>query len=326
VWSRPYGSVVAVDASGNAFVAGTFSGTISLGTGTLATSNGTDAYVAALDANGNVLRATLLGATGSDVFVYGLAVGPDGDPVASGLGFGTAKLDRSGKISWRSGVYGPIALDSRGNVFVGGGFSGTLAVGPRTLTSAGGEDVFLAKLDPNGKVLFAERFGDADTQQHADAVAVDPSDDVIVSGVFRGAIDFGSGPLTIPSGSCPAEESCTVAGFVVKFDPLGSQIWSHARAPVDAIPGLATDSAGHVLLSGSYPGDAPPYRTVLLSELDANGNDLSLEGHVSLALTDAGAGHRLAVDRCDELIWSVSVPTAPGSPGDANSILAKLAL
>jgi hypothetical protein len=87
-----------------------------------------------------------------------------------------------------------------------------------------------------------------------------------------------------------------------------------------------SDSRGHVLASGAYPGDAPPYRTVLLLEFDEEGNNVSLSGRLDWDLTDAGAGHRIAIDRCDNVLWSLSIPPVPGASASATSFLAKLSL
>lgn len=57
-----------------------------------------------------------------------------------------------------------LAVDNAGNILVGGSFYGTvdLGLGGGALVSAGGADVFLAKLDPNGEHVWSKRFGDAE--------------------------------------------------------------------------------------------------------------------------------------------------------------------
>jgi hypothetical protein len=73
-----------------------------------------------------------------------------------------------------------VAMDAAGGAVVWGDFEGTLeAAGSRL--AARGRDLFLARLAPHGEVAWARRFGD-EFNQFADAVVVDPSGDVIVTG------------------------------------------------------------------------------------------------------------------------------------------------
>jgi hypothetical protein len=64
-----------------------------------------------------------------------------------------AGIDGSGKLHWLTQAGGPgsdsaytIAMDADGNAFASGSFSGTTSFGATTLTSAGGGDVYVAKL------------------------------------------------------------------------------------------------------------------------------------------------------------------------------------
>jgi hypothetical protein len=65
-----------------------------------------------------------------------------------------------------------VAVDGAGNVLLTGDFDGTVDFGGGPLTSAGSDDIFVAKLDAQGNHLWSKRFGDSYYQQ-ADAVTVD---------------------------------------------------------------------------------------------------------------------------------------------------------
>ncbi|AKT41933.1 hypothetical protein [Chondromyces crocatus] len=73
-----------------------------------------------------------------------------GGPLASGLI--VARFDPSGNHTyshrWALDGNAALAIRSNGSVFVGGSFRGTLNCGGWTLTSAGGDDLFLANLAP----------------------------------------------------------------------------------------------------------------------------------------------------------------------------------
>lgn len=323
VWSKPFGSLVATDRDGNVYVAGTFAGTLDLGVCTLVALGGTDAYVAEIDPDGSVVGCTALGGRGDDA-VTGLAVDSRGNAAVSGPGLGTVKVG-AGRILWSRELFGHVAVDSAGSVLVTGALTGSAVFGPETLESAGGEDIFVVKLDAEGNYLFSRRFGDAGITQHGDGITVDPWDNILVSGVLDGTADFGGGVVTVPARSCPSETWCEQAGFIAKFDPTGRYLWSRSRAPVRSLPGIASDSHGNVLVSGAYPGNAPPYHLPLLVEFDSDGNDLGQPAHFYTgSLTDAGVGHGVTFDRCDNALWSVSLPAAPSAT--ARSFLAKLAL
>lgn len=323
LWSKPFGSVVATDPAGNAFVAGDFSGTLELEARSLTANGGSDVYVAKLTSDGALAYVVTLGGP-LDESVSSLAVARDGSAVVSGPGLGTLKLDRLGGIAWKRDFHGSVAIDSNENVVTVGALTDSMSFGGELLQSAGGKDIFVAKLDPSGGHLFSRRFGDASALQYAEAVAIDPNDDILVSGVVDGVVDFGGGPLSVPEGTCPAESWCEQAGFVSKLDSSGNHLWSHSYAPVRSITGLAADSRGHVLVSGAYPGNAPPYRNVLFLEFDQNGNELSQGGRLDSSLTSGGVGHRIAVDASDNVFWSLVVSPEPDLPASATSLLVKL--
>jgi len=111
------------------------------------------------------------------------------------------------------------AVDIAGNVILAGGFDGTIGFGDgaATVTTAGGFDVFVAKLDPDGKQLWIKSFGDFD-KQFASDVAVDDEGNIVVVGFVRGQIDFGFGPV---SGGAEPEL------FVAKLDPGGQGVWAY---------------------------------------------------------------------------------------------------
>jgi hypothetical protein len=186
---------------------------------------------------------------------------------------------------------------------------GAIDFGGGPLTSSGGGDVFVAKLGPNGDHVFSRRFGDAADLQQGQALAVDHSDNVIIAGVFEGALDFGAGALKFPR--CPEEVWCKTAGFVTQFDSRGRLLWSLSFEPMRELQGVAVDSLNHVVFSGALPGGVPPYRIPVVSELDPHGS--ALWRRAEWPESGIGAGHRVAIDPCDNVVWSLSALPAIGS-------------
>lgn len=140
-----------------------------------------------------------------------------------------------------------LAVDPDGNVIVAGYFVGTMQFGQQTLISAGDQDVFLTKLDPDGNAIWARQFGDAFAQT-ARGVAIDAAGNIFLTGYFQGAINLGGGFLT---------NEGTDNGFVAKFDPAGGLLWSsHLVGPGSIRPAdVAVDAAtGDVIVGGEFAG------------------------------------------------------------------------
>jgi hypothetical protein len=216
LWSKSFGdgdtqsaSTVSTDAAGNVIVAGDFYGTVDFGGGALTSAGSADVFVAKF--------------------------GPDGTHLWSkGFGDGNAQFARA------------VATDASGNVIVAGFFAGAVDFGGGALTSAGREDVYVAKFDPDGTHLWSKSFGDGNAQA-AYAVFADASGNVIVAGDFDGSIDFGGGAFTCAGG---------MDGFVAKLDPDGAHLWSksfgdasdqHARA-------VTADASRNVIVTGDFAG------------------------------------------------------------------------
>jgi hypothetical protein len=318
IWTKPYGSVVATDSDGDVIVSGTFSDTITLDGTTLAAAGGSDVFVARLDTNGNVERAVTLGGA-TDESVQSIAVDSAGRVVVSGPGLGTIALDANDAPAWHVDFYGYVATDSNNDVLVTGALTGSTDFGGGTLTSAGGKDVFVIKLDESGTHLFSQRYGDAGTAQEGQAITADSVGNILVSGVYDGRIDFGTGALG--PASCPPEAWCNQSGFVVKLDATGTALWSVSRGPMRALDGIATAASGNVVVSGALPGDAaPPYRQPVLVALDGSGQKLWQKSE--WPESGLGSGRGVAIDSCAAVLWSVSAKPNLGT--NERAYLAKL--
>jgi hypothetical protein len=214
-WSDDFGvgegRSVAIDGSGDVIVTGWFSGTSDFGGVPLTSMGDQDIFVAKFSAEGTPIWSHR----------YGDAMSQSGSAVA---------------------------VDSAGNVVLAGSFAGAVNFGSAELASAGGADVFLAKFDAAGNEEWSKRFGDA-LDEEVTGMAVDGAGYILLTGRFKGMVDFGGGPLA---------EVCAGLGdlFIVKFDPQGTHQWSKsfclsgdARAA-----SIAADSKGNVLLTGHFDG------------------------------------------------------------------------
>ena len=208
---------MAIDGQGNMVVVGTFSaGNVDFGGGAL---NG--------DADGNVFVAKF-DALGNHIW----------SKAAGSAGFQGASA---------------VALDSQDNIVVVGTFRSQLNFGSTNLDNAGTQfaDIYVAKLDSSGTEIWAKRFGDgvanADT---GNAVAVDPLDNVLITGQFQDTITFGSQQLTAASGG----DGFSL--FVAKFSPAGDHVFSKAFGDASTQSGLAIAAAvdGSIAVGGFSNG------------------------------------------------------------------------
>lgn len=120
---------------------------------------------------------------GQDLFVAKLGL-EDGHALWA-LGFGSSDVDQGLSV----------VGTSDGHVALTGYFHGTDDLGNARLSSAGDEDVLVAKLDgATGNPLWARSLGAAGSDQGL-GVAARADGDVVVTGFFSGSVDFGGGPL-----------------------------------------------------------------------------------------------------------------------------------
>jgi hypothetical protein len=265
---------VAIDATGNVAIVGTFEGTADLGAGPLvdAAPDHESMFVALLDEEGRTRWSRAFAALGEHDRPF-VAFDPEGDLVIAGafstpaldLGIGplqragasdvfVAKLDPSGRTLWARRFGGPdfqtaagLAVDLAGNVVVAGTFVDTapdFGLGP--LAGGGSADVFVVGLDPEGNPRWSRAFGGTGADE-ASAVGVDGEGNVVVAGTFGRSIDFGLGPLRSAG---PADV------FVAGLSPDGIPSWSRrfGGADRDEVWALGVGPSGLVAVTGPAQG------------------------------------------------------------------------
>jgi hypothetical protein len=183
-------SDICTDANGNVYVVGNYTTSITFDSITLANER---AYIVKYDSSGNVLWAkgalTLANSTAADalgnVYVVGsfysltLTLGAFTLTNTDTSGFFAdiyiVKYDASGNVLWAKSIgstgqdeIASIATDPMGNIFVSGsfGYTPSITIGSYTLTNATnnngwGYDIFVAKYDANGNVIWAQGAGGA---------------------------------------------------------------------------------------------------------------------------------------------------------------------
>ena len=235
--------------------------------------------------SGTVDWTQQFGTPANDV-LWDLAVDGNGNTYATGYTFGSlgatnvgqddiivAKYDPTGKRVWLTQIGTPtletgyrIALDSTGNVYVGGTTLGDLGgTNPGTTDLS---DPFLAKFDASGSKVWIQQFGTSGNDD-VNGLAIDPQDRIFVSGDTTGDLQ------------------CTNAGpydaFIARYDTTGNQVWlkQYGSTGDDHAIRVSVDSSGNEYvtgwttgtLQGSHAGGEDSY----VAKFDANGNQLWIQ-------------------------------------------------
>lgn len=213
-----WGGIVA-DPDGTCWVTGVFNGSINFGGGKITSVGTLDPFIAHLDVNGGQLslvtwpgNVTLRGQAADgkgNLFIVGSFKGTldlgtgaltSADPMVNDSFM--ALIGANGKAIWAKKVPGTVqrvTVDSSGNEIVTGFFIGQADFGTGSMTSAGGEDIFVLKADSGGKTLWAKKFGSTSSDRGHE-VDTDAMGNVYLSGYFSGAPDFGMGPQVVGMG------------------------------------------------------------------------------------------------------------------------------
>jgi ribosomal protein S11 len=207
-----------MDSAGNAVATGTFEGTIDFGGGPVTSAGSYDAFVMKLDTVGNaVFRRTAGGMAaqaGTDIDVDStgdiVLVGTYQNSIDWGLGPHTTsaststfvtKFDPAGNTKWSKAFGGGAnvvpdgaLVDPAGHVLLTGSFSGAANFGDGAVTSNGLTDLFVAKLDATGQLIWKKIAGDGEIQTGG-SVAVDDGGHVLLGARIWGAVDVGTGSV-----------------------------------------------------------------------------------------------------------------------------------
>jgi hypothetical protein len=276
---QDYGHSIAVDASGNVYVTGFFTGTSTFGTLPSITSvDNFDVFIAKYNSNGIAqFVQQVSGLSTQDG--QGIAVDASGNIYLTGgftntATFGSisitsaglsdifiAKYNNSGAAQWvqRIGDIGvdvgyDIGLDATGNIYVVGNFSNTVTFGTLpAITSAGSEDVFIVKYNSSGTALWLQK-GGGSSIDYGEAIAVEADGTVYVTGSFSGTATFGVTSLTWSGSSgsdvfllsCSNGSSSGLFNWAIKAGGTG----------VDHAKGIAVDGNKNVYITGYFQNTA----------------------------------------------------------------------
>lgn len=210
-------NAVATDNAGNVCITGNYETQIFLGGSTLVSKGASDVFLAVYSTTGQLLWEKALGSIGIDV----------------GKG---------------------IAVDDSGNVFIAGSFENSIDISGVQMTSSGGADIFIAKYDVRGNIVWARHAGSLYDENLTD-ILVNNTGEVYIGGMF-GETNQGTAPGDIAcyfdNDSVVSENNSRI--FLAKYNGNGDVMWAREMGGFgggDQLQAMSLDAFGNVNIGGT---------------------------------------------------------------------------
>jgi uncharacterized protein (TIGR03437 family) len=239
------GDAITTDGSGGVYIAGSTESPdfpITPGAAIPSPSGAVNGFVTKLAANGaKIIYSTYINGTANGIAVdqtgsaYVIASAYIGQHAGLADGIQVTKLSPSGDtIVYQTSLPGPgsglgIAVDAQGAAYI----TGSTAASNFPVTAGAfqtqllGTDAFIAKLDPNGKLVYATFLGGSGDEEGR-SIAVDSAGNAYVTGVIHNSTDF---PVVNAAQPTPG------GAFVYRSDDDGAS-WKPAGNGITAPVGL----------------------------------------------------------------------------------------
>lgn len=207
-----------------------------------------------------------------------------------------------------------IAIDNFGNTYSTGKFEGTVDFDPgvavANLTSKGGSDIFITKLDANGNFIWVKQIG-GNLDDVGTSITMDNLGSLFLTGVFRDKVDFDPNSSATNLTSKGGDDI-----FILKLALSGNLIWVKQIGGVGSQESqdIATDKYGNIFTTGQFtnttdfdPGlDSFNYTTqftngLFVSKLDSSGKFLWAKKFESLAWNQ---GISITTDLSENVIFT----------------------
>ena len=296
-----YAHAITCDAAGNLYVTGEIEMTATFGgtNASLSSWGSNDMFLAKYDSQGNLIWAKRGGGRESD---QGLAVAIFGDAVyvagkfkdtayfESGkvISIGNddiyiAKYDINGNFIWVKRAGGSeedealgITVDATGFVYITGYFHGNAEFGGKITTSYGDKDMFVAKYDPAGKLIWIKQAG-GKYNDRGSAVKAGKDGNIYLTGAFRQQSRWDNIYLTALLGDTDIFTAC--------YTSDGNAVWvKKAGGDVnDRGMGIDIDASSNVYVTGYFgvtsmfehqKVTAPDSADIFVAKYDKNGTFL----------------------------------------------------
>jgi len=222
---RDRGRKIALDSSGNIYVAGYYQNTVDFGGGNVTSNGSFDAFILKLNSSGTFQWVKSYGGSTGNDLGRDVVVDSNDNAIMLGTFRGTVNFDSGdggGVVNYTSNDYDvflirlnssgiwqsvwrtentgsadarALAIDSNNITYLTGSFSGTVKFGNNTYTAANSNDLFIHKIDTYNSTQ-STYTSNIDTTQKAKGIAVDSSGNIYATGTFQNTVNFGGGNIT----------------------------------------------------------------------------------------------------------------------------------
>lgn len=264
---------VAATPDGGWIIGGSFTDGFDIGQFHLKSRGRTDAILLKLDGGGNTQWVKTFGGRYEDTILHVATDGNGnivvqghlrdvsdwgGKPLKAAGGSDNdillAKYDANGDHLWSENfgdafndVAGGVAVDPSGAIVMTGSFDKTVKFGDGDTphTAFGESDIYVARYNPDGKLLWVKTYG-GDREDQGFGIAVDKAGNAVSTGLFSGTVLFGT---TTATSKTPNKDV-----FVVKHDAAGNIVWLKTFGDHDHDHGraVAMDADGNPVVAGTF--------------------------------------------------------------------------
>lgn len=330
------------------YVAGRFTGTIDanpqFGTTSLTSNGGSDVYLIKFDPSGNFVWARAFGGSEDDevaalsldrdgnilltmLYQATIDANPSPDLIAfhqsvGGKDIAFLKLNSAGNYIYSKSIGGTLddgvdgvatVFDSAGNLVIAGTFRGTADIDPGTapadFTSLGESDIFIARYTPAGALYAARQLGGTRALTLTqDSLGIDESDNIFLTGTFRGVVDV---DLTFGVRNLSSQQNSADV-FVASYTRNDVLRWSFSIGGLGTESGnsLSVDRNGILTLAGAFQGSM---------DVDPGSNVTALIARASNGGTDGFAAKYRAND--GTFVWGYGFGSSVSGPTNATAVI-----
>ena len=187
------------------------------------------------------------------------------------------KYDSAGYVIWAneattndnisSDAGNCIKADGNGDVYLAGFIGGHhMYFGDTLLANPDGWNIFIAKYDSSGKVMWVKG---PEGIAAAQSISTDADGNAYITGGFSSArIIFGNDTLTLLSGITNA--------YVVSYTPYGNVLWARSAIGNSEAKAINTDTKGNSYITGSFSNDTVIFGNYVLTKNDSFHNTINI--------------------------------------------------
>ena len=176
-----------------------------------------------------------------------------------------------------------IVSDENGNNYVTGYFKGTCNFGEGSsqvsITSVGGADIYIAKYNTYGELLWVQQAGGSTGFDWGNAITLDSENNIFITGYFDTEATFGNGASAV---------TLTASGnnrdiFICKYNNSAELLWAYNAGgdENDSGSGLTVDASNNIYLVGNFKGSATFNSAGSITTISALGGSEEQDGFIA---------------------------------------------